>query len=99
MRLCVGIAAFHPEAAAWNGNGLPVAHQAIDHVDHSREANRDAALTSGVAKCREEMRFAHPGNAVFITRNFTGFDVSTPRCFCWVRKYLNSAQLVDACGV
>ena len=39
------------------------------------------------------------GNAGFITRNFTGFDVSTPRCFCWVRKYLNSAQLVDACGV
>ena len=38
------------------------------------------------------------GNAGFFTRNFTGFDVSTPRCFRWVREYLNSAQLVDACG-
>ena len=61
MRLCVGIAAFHPEAVTLNGNGIPVVHQAIDHVDHSREANGDAAFTSGVARCREEMRFAHPG--------------------------------------
>jgi hypothetical protein len=38
------------------------------------------------------------GNAGFFTRNFTGFDVSTPRCFRWVRKSLNSAQLVYACG-
>ena len=38
------------------------------------------------------------GNAGFFTRNFTGFDVSTPRCFRWVRKSLNSAQLVNACG-
>ena len=37
-------------------------------------------------------------NAGFFTRNFTGFDVSTPRCFRWVRKYLDSAQLVNACG-
>jgi len=34
----------------WGGS------QAIDHVDHSREANCDAAFTSGVARCREEMR-------------------------------------------
>ena len=38
------------------------------------------------------------GNAGFFTRNFTGFDVSTPRCVRWVRKSLNSAQLVHACG-
>ena len=38
------------------------------------------------------------GNAGFFTRNFTGFDVSTPRCLRWVRKSLNSAQLVHACG-
>lgn len=37
-------------------------------------------------------------NAGFFTRNFTGFDVSTPRCLRWVRKSLNSAQLVHACG-
>ena len=38
------------------------------------------------------------GNAGFFTCNFTGFDVSTPRCLRWVRKSLNSAQLVHACG-
>lgn len=38
------------------------------------------------------------GNAGFFSRNFTGFSVSTPRCFLWVRNYLNSAQLVNACG-
>jgi regulator of replication initiation timing len=38
------------------------------------------------------------GNAGFFTRNFTGFDVSTPGCLRWVRKSLNSAQLVHACG-
>ncbi|MFN9040673.1 MAG: hypothetical protein ACK5YO_30565, partial [Planctomyces sp.] len=38
------------------------------------------------------------GNAGLFTRNFTGFDVSTPRCLRWVRKSLNSAQLVHACG-
>ena len=41
---------------------------------------------------------SHSGNAGFFTRNFTGFDVSTPRCLRWVRKSLNSAQLVHACG-
>jgi hypothetical protein len=43
-------------------------------------------------------KLARRGNAGFFTRHFTGFDVSTPRCFRWVRKYLDSTQLVDACG-
>ncbi|MEY3227898.1 MAG: hypothetical protein RLZZ536_2517 [Planctomycetota bacterium] len=49
-------------------------------------------------KSRALMFVALDGNAGFFTRNFTGFNVSTPRCFRWVRKYLDSTQLVDACG-
>ncbi|MGV2334463.1 MAG UNVERIFIED_CONTAM: hypothetical protein LVR18_10235 [Planctomycetaceae bacterium] len=48
MRLLVAIAAFHTEAIALNGNGIPVVHRSINHVNHSSEADNNPALTSGL---------------------------------------------------
>ena len=38
------------------------------------------------------------GNAGFVTRSFTGFEVSTRRGVCKVRCYPGSAHVFDACG-
>ncbi|MFM7165752.1 MAG: hypothetical protein ACKO3T_10950 [Planctomycetaceae bacterium] len=42
--------------------------------------------------------FMMRGNTGFVTRSFTGFEVSTRRVFRSASKYPGSAQVFDACG-
>ena len=70
-------------------------HSAVDAFER---VFRHRLSTDTLEKISQRMGAAADGNAGFFTRNFTGFDVSTPRCLRWVRKSLNSAELVHACG-